>query len=107
MVGTRQPRFTKEQMSMQYAPGTMNKLWQAAAALGYGQMFVNEQTEPILDDHVYVNRLGNIPMVDIVQNSPGCSFYPYWHTVKDDLEAVDKTTLEAVARVVMAVIYQK
>lgn len=107
MVGTSNARFTKEQVSMRYAPGIMNKLWQAAAALGYGQMFVNEQTEPILDDHVYVNQLANIPMVDIVQNSPECSFYPYWHTVKDDQEAIDKNTMRAVARVVMAVIYQQ
>ncbi|MBP5536313.1 MAG: M28 family peptidase [Bacteroidales bacterium] len=107
MVGCHKARFTKEQVSMQYAGGTMDKLWQAATALGYGQMFVDTKTDAILDDHLYVNQLINIPMVDIVQNSVDCSFYPYWHTVKDDLEAVDKGTLEAVGRVVMAVIYSK
>ena len=105
MVGTQSPRFTKEEFSLQYAPGVTAKLWNAAAAIGHGNVFVDQKSDPILDDHLYVNRLANIPMVDIVQNTPGCSFYPYWHTVKDDINAIDANTLGIVGNVVMKVIY--
>lgn len=105
MVGCPEPRFTKEYISRQYAPGLTDKLWRVAAALGYGSIFVDQQTDPILDDHLYVNRLAGIPMVDIVQNSPSCSFFSHWHTTTDDRESLDGKSLEAVARTVLTMIY--
>lgn len=105
MVGTANPRFTKEQFSMQYASGVMDKLWQAAEAMGYGGVFQNQHTDPILDDHLYVNRIARIPMVDIVQNSPNCSFYQHWHTLADDLHAIDANTMKMVADVTLKLIY--
>ena len=106
MVGTAEgPRFTKEQVSRTYAPGLTDKLWSVAAALGYGSMFVNTKTDPILDDHLYVNQILGIPMVDIVQNSPTTSFFTHWHTTTDNLDAISPLTLEAVATVVMKTIY--
>ena len=105
MVGTQQPRFTKEQISRSFAPGLTHKLWAAADALGYGNIFVNQETDPILDDHYYVNRLAGIPMVDIVQNSAGISFFEHWHTTTDDLDAVSKESLRTVATVTMKTLY--
>ena len=106
MVGTADgPRFTKEQVSRTYAPGLTDKLWSAAAALGHGTMFVNSATDPILDDHLYVNQILGIPMVDIVQNSAATSFFTHWHTTSDDLAAISPRTLEAVATVVLKTIY--
>ena len=105
MVGTSEPRFTKEEISMSFAQGTTNKLWNCAAALGYGNVFVNELSGAILDDHLYVNQLLHIPTVDIVQNSRDCTFYRHWHTVGDNLEAVDKNTLALVANVSLKMIY--
>ena len=106
MVGTAEgPRFTKEQVSRTYAPGLTDKIWNAAAALGYGSMFVNTKTDPILDDHLYVNQILGVPMVDIVQNSATTSFFTHWHTTTDNLEAISPRTLEAVATVVMKTIY--
>lgn len=105
MVGTAEPRFTKELVSRQYAPGLVDKLWDVAAALGYGGIFVNQKTDPILDDHVYVNQLAGIPMVDIVQNSVGTSFFRHWHTTTDDMDHVDRETLRVVATVTMKTIY--
>ena len=105
MVGTHEPRFTKEQVSRHYAPGLTDKLWNAAAALGYGNIFVGQETDPILDDHLYVNQIAGIPMVDIVQNSGNTSFFTHWHTTTDDLQAVDAATMKIVATVVMKTIY--
>ena len=105
MVGCPQPRFTKEHFSRQYAPGLTDKIWQCAAALGYGSIFVDEKTDPILDDHLYVNELAGIPMVDIVQNSPGISFFHHWHTTTDDLQSLRPESLAVVATVTLKVIY--
>ena len=105
MVGTQHPRFTKEQISRSFAPGLTDKMWNAAAALGHGNIFVNQETDPILDDHYYVNRLAGIPMVDIVQNSPDISFFEHWHTTTDDLNSVSADALRTVATVTMKTIY--
>ena len=106
MVGTASPRYTKEEFSRHYAPGVVDKLWKAAAQMGLGHVFVNESTDPILDDHLYVNRLASIPMADIVQNSEECSFFPYWHTVKDDLDCISKEAMKQTADVLLKVLYQ-
>lgn len=105
MVGTSEPRFTKEEISMGFAQGVMNKMWSCAAALGYGNIFVDDLTGAILDDHLYVNQLLRIPTIDLVQNSPNRSFCEQWHTVNDNISAVDKNTLAIVATVTLKMIY--
>ena len=105
MVGTLHPRFTRERISNYYAPGLMDKLWNAASALGYGNVFLPDETDEILDDHYYVNSLAGIPMVDIVQNSGTTSFFEHWHTVTDDLNSVSGESLRMVATVTMKAIY--
>jgi Zn-dependent M28 family amino/carboxypeptidase len=105
MVGTDQPRFTKEGFSRQYAPGITDKLWRTAAALGYSNVFIDMDTDPILDDHMFVNQQGGVPMVDFVQNSLGTSFFKYWHTTGDNLDCINQNTLKLVATVVMKTIY--
>lgn len=105
MVGTHQPRFTKEEVSRSFAPGLTDKIWNVAATLGHQSIFLSTKTDPILDDHFYVNRLARIPMVDIVQNHPSGSFFEHWHTTADDLSSVNPQTLAIVAQVVLATIY--
>ena len=105
MVGTQNPRFTKEQVSRMYASGITNKIWMVAGELGYSSIFEDSETDPILDDHMYVNQIIGIPMVDIVQNTVGHSFFEYWHTVNDNLDAVDKNSMKIVADVTMKTIY--
>ncbi len=105
MVGTDHPRFTKEEVSRKYAPGVVNKLWQAAAAMGHASVFVDKNTDAILDDHLYVNQIIKIPMADIVQNTEGSSFFPKWHTVGDNLDCINRQSSKIVADVTMKVIY--
>lgn len=105
MVGTHHPRFTKEGISRYFAPGLTDNLWAAAASLGYGDIFVNESTPEILDDHYFVNNIAHIPTADIVQNSGTTSFFEHWHTINDDLSSVNRETLRIVADVAMKTIY--
>ena len=48
-------------------------------------------------------------MIDIIHlvDSEETSFYPYWHTLKDNIEQIDPTTLGMVGDVVLNVIYRK
>lgn len=105
MVGTHNPRFTKEGISRYFAPGLTDNLWAAAASLGHNDIFVNEATSEILDDHYFINTIAHIPTADIVQNSGNISFFEHWHTVTDDLNSVDRETLRIVADVAMKTIY--
>lgn len=105
MVGSQNPRFTKEDVSMYFASNIMNKYWNVAAAMGLGSVFVDTKSPSILDDHLYINQNIRIPTIDIVQNTPDCSFYPYWHTMGDDLDKIDRNSLKIVADVTMKAIY--
>ena len=105
MVGTQNPRFTKEEISAQYAPTTLDKVWEVAHALGYGNVFVNQKTDPILDDHYYVNQMAGIPTIDIVQNSEGHNFFAHWHTQADNIDCIDSTTLRIVGTVTLKTLY--
>ena len=105
MVATFNPRYTQEEVSRTFAPGLTRRLWRAAASIGYGHIFISQPTAPILDDHLYVNQIADIPMVDIVQNSATESFFPHWHTTTDDLDHVSPQTLATVAHVVLATLY--
>lgn len=105
MVGYKNARFTKEAQSMYYASSTMNKIWDIASAKGYSDIFVSEKTYPIMDDHVWVNQIAKIPMIDIVQNDVSGSFFPYWHTLGDNMEQIDSKTLKIVGDVCLTAIY--
>ena len=105
MVGTQQPRYTKEEVSRTYAGSIMNKMWAAAQALGHGSIFIDSETSAILDDHYYVNRDAQIPMLDIVQNDNSGSFFTHWHTLGDNMEHVDKNSLRICGEVILKTIY--
>ena len=105
MVGYSNPRFAKESQSMNYASSIMDKIWKIAADRGFGNMFVNENIGGVMDDHVYVNKDAKVPMIDIVNHDPTTSFFPYWHTVKDDINCISKNTLKAVGDICLVAIY--
>ncbi len=105
MVGYKNLRFTKEGLSMHYAASIMNKVWDIASAKGYSNIFINENTYPIMDDHHWVNRDAKIPMIDIVQNDPTCSFFPFWHTMQDNMENISKESLRIVGEVCLITIF--
>lgn len=107
MVGAANPTFPKEYYSQQFAPALSNDVWRLAREMGYSDYFTNEIGNPINDDHIYVNLYAKIPMIDIIhlENSSESSFYPYWHTLKDNIEQIDPKTLGMVGDVVINVIY--
>jgi glutaminyl-peptide cyclotransferase len=109
MVGAKDAIFPIEGKSASYAPSVVNKVWNTAQRIGYGNFFVKETIDFVgSDDHVYMNRMANIPSIDIIQFDPRTgSFGDYHHTHHDDINIIDKTTLKAVGQTVMEVVYSE
>lgn len=110
MVGGKNATFFKESYSIKFAPDVTKKVWKKANELGYGRFFINEDGGQITDDHVFINRIANIKTIDIVPNHPECeqsSFGPTWHTVNDNMDNIDRSTLKAVGQTVLDVIYNE
>ena len=107
MVGAKNARFSKEGVSMEYAPSIVNKVWDQASALGFNQFFIHQTTGNITDDHFYVNKLGQIPMIDIIEYESGSGFGKYWHTQDDNMQVIDKATLKAVGQTLLQVLYNE
>lgn len=63
----------------------------------------------MVDDHIYVHDLRQIPCVDIINYDPHSEsgFGDFWHTVADDMKIIDKGTLTAVGQTVLEVIYNE
>jgi glutaminyl-peptide cyclotransferase len=108
MVGSKTPRFTKEAISMNFAPDVMNRVWQIAAGAGYGGYFVMEESGPITDDHYFVNTIARIPMINIINRpvSSKTGFGDYWHTHNDNMDIIERKSLQAVGQVVLQTLYQ-
>ena len=104
MVGAPDAVFPLEMYSTQYAQNYQQQIWRSAQQLGHGARFAEQQSYPITDDHYYINYIAGIPCVDIIhydiRNATG--FPAWWHTRRDDLSNISKSTLQAVGEVVMS-----
>ena len=107
MVGAKDATFFYEGYSEQWAKDINRKVWKAANNLGYGRYFVKERGTTVTDDHLFVYQYARIPTVDIIQYSEETGFYENWHTLKDDMDGIDRNTLKAVGQTVMEVIYKE
>ena len=110
MVGGQGAKFYYEGFSMQNARTVVEKVWQAAQAAGYGSFFPSREGGSVTDDHVPVNEVAHIPCIDIINYYPDCkqsSFGPTWHTVSDDMQHIDKNTLQAVGQTLVQLIYSE
>jgi hypothetical protein len=107
MVGGHNAQFTKEGFSRQYAPDVVDKIWNRANTLGFSSYFQNRETDPIIDDHYYVNRISNLPMIDIIEwdANSGTGFNKHWHTLNDNMSNINRETLSTVGKLLLSVIY--
>ena len=110
MVGGPNPNFPKEYYSQGYAAWVSNKVWHRASDLGYRQYFSNELGTMISDDHIPMNQVAGIPTIDIIDLQPNSineCFPDVWHTVNDNLEHIEKSTLGMVGDVLLHVVYEE
>jgi glutaminyl-peptide cyclotransferase len=106
MAGATNARFPKELYSVNHASGVVEKVWRVARFHGFGSYFLDETSNSELtDDHLYVNQLAKIPMIDIINRSENGGFGKYWHTHNDNMSAIDRATLKAVGQTVLSVLH--
>jgi glutaminyl-peptide cyclotransferase len=106
MVGANRAHFYREGLSLEFAPRIVENIWNTAARLGYSDYFVKQNVGEITDDHQFINRVAKIPMVDVVDYKPGIGFFgDYHHNLKDNLQLINKETLQAVGTTLTNVIY--
>lgn len=109
MCGAKGSTFTKEGYSMFNAGYLVDRVWKNAAALGHNQYFTNTQSQQIIDDHVYVNRITGIPFIDIIhrtENTPS-GFWQHWHTHEDKVDKMDKNVLKAVGETLIYTAFEE
>ncbi|MGF1670321.1 MAG: M28 family peptidase [Balneolaceae bacterium] len=111
MVGGKNAVFPKEGYSMQYAPSLVNEIWKIAAEKGHSDLFLDQRGAPISDDHVIVQRLTGIPMINIIHHRVGGNgeviFPEYWHTHRDNMDIISTHTLQAVGDILLELIYNR
>lgn len=100
MVGDKDLQIPLEQHSMRFAPHVLDLVWKTAEEIGVTN-FINVPGELITDDHIPLNEAG-IPTIDIIDFQ-----YPYWHTHQDTPDKCSAESLEAVGKVLAAVIYTR
>lgn len=107
MVGAPDATFYREYYSQRYANGYVDQVWNAAAKLGYSNLFVNQSGGGITDDHIFVNDILGIPTIDIIDtrlDGEG-TFFPYWHTTEDTLDKISEETLGKVGQVLVSLLW--
>ena len=109
MVGAKSPRFPIEEISATFAPKIVEKVWKLAREMGFGNYFSNEKVEGVTDDHLFVNRIAKIPMIDIINlpTNTEQKFVNHWHTTNDNMDNINKRTLGAVGQIMLAVIFNE
>jgi glutaminyl-peptide cyclotransferase len=110
MAGAKGATFLKEGYSVQMAEEVVRQVWATAGRLGYNNYFIDEKGSSITDDHLPVNKVARIPMIDIIhtrQNNLSHTFFDQWHTTDDTLEHIDPKTLKAVGQTLIQVLYQE
>jgi len=107
MVGAANPNYYQEEYSLQFAPKVIDKIWKLAHDEGYGQNFIAKKRPGLVDDHLFVNMIAKIPMIDIINCPPGSQtgFVNHWHTHKDDMNAIDPLSLELLGKILIKLIY--
>ena len=106
MVGAKNARFHREGYSMEFAPSIVEKVWDHADRLGYSHVFVRKTEIGITDDHLFVNTIARIPMINIVHFEQGAGFFgDFHHTQRDDLDLISKDMLGIVGTTVLNTLY--
>ena len=98
MVGGQSLRIGRESLGSVAAPDVVTRIWDVAAAMGYGHVFVQESIGAITDDHVPLIDAG-IRAVDVI-GWP----YAHWHTVNDTYDKISRESLKAVGDVAVGVL---
>lgn len=98
MVGDKDLQIYQEGNSLAVAPEVVQRVWRAAADLGYARNFMPSVKHTLTDDHVSLQHVG-IHAIDVVDFD-----YPFWHTTEDTIDKVSAASLQIVGDVAVALV---
>ncbi|MFL5633062.1 MAG: M28 family peptidase [Gemmatimonadaceae bacterium] len=101
MIGDKDLRIPYEMNSFQQAPEVVSRVWQTAADLGYGDVFVQESGGPVTDDHIPLLNAG-LRVIDVIDLT-----YPSHHTPQDTMDKISARSLAIVGDVAAALVTRK
>jgi glutaminyl-peptide cyclotransferase len=101
MIGDKDLRIPYEMNSFQQAPEVVSRVWQTAADMGYGNIFVQESGGAINDDHMPLLATG-MRVIDVIDLE-----YPPHHTPQDTMDKISAKSLAIVGDVATALIMRK
>lgn len=99
MVGDRDLEIFVEGNSNRLAPEVVDRVWNLAHRMGFGDVFRRETRHTMNDDHIPLNEAG-IPTIDVIDFD-----YAYWHTPEDTPDKVSASSLGVVGAVVTRLVY--
>ncbi|UCF18880.1 MAG: M28 family peptidase [Gemmatimonadota bacterium] len=102
MVGDQKLDIYVEGNSNRYAPEVVDRVWNIAQRLGFGDVFHRSVRHTINDDHIPLNEAG-IKTINIIDFD---FEYPYWHTPEDTPDKVSASSLGVVGAVITHLIYR-
>jgi glutaminyl-peptide cyclotransferase len=101
MIGDKDLRIPYEMNSFQQAPEIVSRVWQTAADLGYGDVFVQESGGLIVDDHIPLLNAG-MRVIDVID----LTYAPH-HTPYDTIDKISARSLAVVGDVATALVTRK
>ena len=101
MIGDKDLRIPYEMNSFQQAPEVVSRVWQTAADLGYGDVFVQESGGLITDDHIPLLNAG-LRVIDVID----LTYAPH-HTPQDTMDKISARSLSIVGDVATALVTRK
>jgi glutaminyl-peptide cyclotransferase len=108
MVGAEGAVFNREGTSMAYAPDVVQRIWNAAEQLGFGNYFKTDVTPETIDDNLFVSEFAGIPSANIVHYQVQVlpmGYGPFHHTHADNMSIISRETLDAVGSTVLDVLW--
>ena len=101
MIGDKDLRIPYEMNSFQQVPDVVARVWQTAADLGYGNVFVQESGGLITDDHIPLLNVG-LRVIDVIDLT-----YPSHHTPQDTMDKISAQSLGIVGDLATALVTRK
>ena len=101
MIGDKDLRIPYEMYSFQQAPEVVSRVWQTAADLGHGDVFVQESGGQIVDDHMPLLNAG-LRVIDVIDLT-----YPAHHTPHDTMDKISAKSLATVGDVATALVTRR
>jgi glutaminyl-peptide cyclotransferase len=87
--------------SFKQAPEVVSRVWQTAADMGYGEVFVQESGGEITDDHIPLLACG-MRVIDVID----LTYLPH-HTPQDTMDKISAKSLAIVGDVAAALVTRK